>query len=60
MRATQVKARSPVYCKDCGSRNSWQRKPEADIKGDSGQVMWEKWVCSVCGHSTVIPAEQEN
>lgn len=55
-----VATASPVYCKDCGSRNSWQRKPEADIKSDSDQVMWKRWVCVICGHSTLLPALSDN
>ena len=45
-----------VYCKDCHSRDSWQRDPVRDIHGaDTGKVLWYK--CKVCRHTTIIPAE---
>jgi transcription elongation factor Elf1 len=51
-------SKAPVFCKDCGARNSWEHRPEADIKSESGQVMWERWECTICGHSTIIPVSQ--
>jgi hypothetical protein len=49
---------SPVYCKDCGSPNSWQRQPDQDIKGESGKILWERWRCTVCGATTITPARR--
>lgn len=48
----------PVYCKDCGSRDSWDRAPEKDIKSESGRVMWVVWRCRECGKETMYPAEE--
>ena len=44
---------SPVYCKNCGSRNSWQRQPAQDIMSESGKVLWERWRCKICGATTI-------
>lgn len=49
---------NPVYCKDCGSQDSWERVPERDIKGESGRVMWARWKCRVCGAETLRPVEE--
>jgi len=46
---------APVYCKDCGSYNSWQRQPAQDIKSESGKVLWERWRCKMCGARTITP-----
>lgn len=51
---------SPVYCKDCGSRTSWQRQPDQDIKSESGQIMWERWRCETCGATTIKPVWDES
>ena len=50
---------APVYCKDCGSRNSWQRQPDQDIKSESGKVLWERWRCKTCGATTIKPVPDE-
>lgn len=46
---------NPVYCKDCGSSNSWIRVPERDIKSESGRVMWYRWRCRECGREILCP-----
>jgi hypothetical protein len=48
---------APVYCKSCGSSNSWKRQPERDIKSESGRVLWERWRCGECGATTIKPVE---
>jgi len=46
----------PVYCRECKSRDSWERNPKKDIVGaETGKVMFEAWVCKVCGHKTIYP-----
>ncbi len=51
---------SPAYCRDCGSRNSWQRQLDQDIKSESGRVLWERWRCKMCGSTTIKPVPGES
>lgn len=45
-----------VYCKDCKSHNSWVREPAKDRVGaDTGKVLWEAYICKVCGQRTIRP-----
>lgn len=46
---------APVYCGDCRSRNSWQRQPGKDIKGESGRILWLHYECKVCGATAMVP-----
>ena len=45
-----------VYCKDCQSRNSWVRNPVRDIKDINGKSIEYGYKCTVCGHTTLRPA----
>jgi hypothetical protein len=49
---------TPIYCRDCHSANSWKRSPQGDWKSDTGKVLWEQFTCSLCGHTTIIPAKE--
>lgn len=51
---------APIYCRDCGSRNSWQRQLDQDIKSEVGKVLWERWRCEICGATTIKPVWGEN
>lgn len=50
---TREKEVGPVFCRDCRSRDSWEREPEKDIYGESGKLLWKRWICRVCGHRTI-------
>jgi len=44
-----------VYCKDCSSRNSWERYPGKDWLAESGNVLGYAYRCNVCGAVTIRP-----
>jgi len=56
-----------VFCKDCGSRESWERYPEKDMHtytGDLsnptiGGIFEYAYKCRVCGALTWYPYEPE-
>lgn len=50
---TEIK---PVYCRDCKGRDTWERDPGNDIKGESGKVLFHRWKCSKCGNTTIYPS----
>lgn len=51
----------PIYCKDCNSRNTFERNPSGDIYGTKGIdtglkgdiLMWESYKCRRCGNKTI-------
>ncbi len=43
----------PIYCKDCNSRDMWERYPEHDVISESGNVMMVGYRCKVCGATTL-------
>lgn len=47
----------PIYCRECRGLDTWERKPEGDIKTPDGKVYWERWRCQGCGHETIYPGE---
>lgn len=53
--AILVKDNKPIYCRQCGARDGFDRCPDKDIKSESGKVMWEAWCCRIC-HNVVIEA----
>ena len=50
----------PVFCPDCRTRDTFERKPEGDWVNPEGKVLWEVWVCKVCGHKTLRRKEIRN
>lgn len=46
----------PIYCKDCGSSNSWERDDEHDLLYESGKIFEKCWRCKLCGKTTLSPA----
>ena len=48
-----------VYCKDCGSSNTWKRYPARDWKTETG-IFEYAYRCSVCGAITLRPEEVKN
>lgn len=48
-------AEQPIYCRACGSQNTYERDAEHDLKTPQGKVLWERWKCKVCGNSTIRP-----
>jgi hypothetical protein len=47
----------PIYCKNCNSRESWQRFPIEDIWTESGKAFEFCFKCTVCGSKTWYPPE---
>ncbi len=45
------------FCKDCLSRDSWERYPERDWKYESGKVYEYAYRCRQCGAVTLRPYE---
>lgn len=50
----------PVFCPVCRSVGSWERDIKRDIYGESGKLLWEAWVCKVCGHKAIYPVGDVN
>lgn len=54
-RAPPTSSGVPVYCKDCNSRDSWERNPEGD---------WLprhlNYKCRICGHTTLRMKKEAN
>lgn len=56
-----------IYCKDCQSRESWQRYPEKDMQKYTGDlsnpticgIFEYAYKCRVCGAVTYRPYEPE-
>ena len=48
----------PVYCREGRTANSWERNPSEDIRGaETNKIMWEAYICEVCGEKTICPKE---
>lgn len=43
----------PIYCKDCNSRNSWERDRTRDVLSESDRIMMRGYRCKVCGATTL-------
>jgi len=50
----------PVYCKDCNTANSWERKPARDWITESGKVFEYAYKCKACGAFTLSPNPSNN
>lgn len=44
----------PIFCRECRSRNTFERNPDKDIKAESGQAYMLSWKCRICGHTTLM------
>ena len=49
----------PIYCKDCGSRATWIRRPERDIYTESSRLLMLSYGCRVCGAKTLRSNDDE-
>ena len=43
------------YCKECNSRDTWERNPAGDIKLANGSIYEYSYICQNCGHTTILP-----
>lgn len=43
----------PVFCPDCRQCNTFDRKPEKDMKLEGGGIFEKAWVCRLCGHKAL-------
>jgi len=50
-------AKALAYCKDCNSRDTWERTLERDVYYESGKLIMMSYHCRICGAKTLISAK---